>query len=151
VSKSYDHNEDLELHTACQPAKLETWGKEAFGGMGLREQRDFLLKKTMAHLDAKATHRLPCIIVIGLGTGCGKTHLLLEAPELLNAHRTYNLEQHELLRMDRKFPRQSILLRILLRLCGVAKVGCGMFLLSEVGSEWLATDSNTLRRFVIQR
>jgi hypothetical protein len=151
VSESYALNETTELNHVCQPERFPTWRKAELG-VDLRKQRD-RLRPTMI-CPVKAANRLPRIIVIGLGTGCGKTHLLLQAPELLGAYRiyiTFNLEQHDKLRMDRKFPRQSILLRILLRLCGVANVGCGNFLSSKVGLEWLETDSETLRRFVMYR
>eukprot|EP00550_Attheya_septentrionalis_P012931 CAMPEP_0198303934 /NCGR_PEP_ID=MMETSP1449-20131203/57141_1 /TAXON_ID=420275 /ORGANISM="Attheya septentrionalis, Strain CCMP2084" /LENGTH=555 /DNA_ID=CAMNT_0044006441 /DNA_START=142 /DNA_END=1809 /DNA_ORIENTATION=+ len=97
--------------------------------------------------------RSPLVIGLRLGSGCGKTHLLLNAPAWLGStgfHVTYNQGQD--LAMDRKKPKQAILLRILLRSHGVSNLGCAVFLNSEQTSQWfLACNEFTLIKLVVYR
>lgn len=73
-------------------------------------------------------------VVIGmrLGSGFGKTHMLTEAPNLLQAkglYTTYNLEQN--LRQDRVSPVQALLVRLMLSAYGCSQINCGEFIRSE--------------------
>ena len=90
-----------------------------------------------------ADDRTGRVVGIRLGTGCGKTHLLLEAPRLLSKqgiYVTYNLDQFLL--VDVQQPRRAVLLRILLR-----HVECPL-LLGLFADGLLSIDMATLREFV---
>jgi hypothetical protein len=73
----------------------------------------------------KMDNRLARVVGIRLGSGCGKSHRLLEAPKILGAHCvyiTYNLDQE--LDFDLGNVQVAILLRILLWIAEVPNVGC---------------------------
>lgn len=87
-----------------------------------------------------------------LGSGCGKLHLLLEAPKLLEQHSIYiTCDLGQFLGPEQKQGKNAILLRILLRLAKVPNVNCPNFLISEVGTLLLGIDSETLLPFVLHR
>ena len=108
----------------CAPHKVESsWGAKEWG-KALKEGR-----KQLTGLNDGASSRDPRILGIYAGTGCGKTHALLDAKTRLNGdtgiYITYNLQQR--LSFDRKFPYIAVLLRVLLRheAFGVSNVTCG--------------------------
>ncbi len=79
--------------------------------------------------------RNPRLLGLRMGPGCGKTHMLLAAPKLLgissNVYITYDNCQNTA--FDARFPQSAILLRILLRLAGVANIECPDFFASNEG------------------
>ena len=96
----------------CAPHKVESsWGAKEWSE-ALEEGR-----KQLTGLNDGASSRDRRILGIYAGTGCGKTHALLDAKTRLNGdtgiYITYNLEQ--LLSFDREFPHIAVLLRVLLR------------------------------------
>ena len=112
--------DDMESENdICSPIKIhDTW-------MGHKDILKQYLRDTCAKLrqninkpqDGNHTAR---VVGIRLGTGCGKSHLLLEAPKILKHHGiyiTYNLEQD--LRYDINDPDRALSLRILLRLANL--------------------------------
>lgn len=109
---------------ACVPMKVEvTWNYEETGHE-LREKSDALCR--LPH-----EYRCPQLMGLRLGTGFGKTHVLMDAPEHLDCpvstYITYNGEQ--MLDGDREYPLAALLMRILLRLFKTPNVNCPQFFL----------------------
>lgn len=101
-----------------------------------------------ANAKKDADDRTGRVVGIRLGSGCGKTHLLLEAPRLLSKqgiYITYTLEQS--LRIDVQQPRRAVLLRILLRLDEIPHAVCPL-LLERFAEGLLSINTHTLREFV---
>lgn len=97
-------------------------------------------------------NRLGRIVRVRLGSGCGKSHFLLEAPKILNAHGiyiAYNLDQD--LQHDENEPKGSILLRILLRLATVPNARCPDFFRTDEGKSLLSLKTDVLRSFVVHQ
>lgn len=92
------------------------------------------------------------VVGIRLGSGCGKTHLLLEAPRLLEKpgiYISYNLEQTLL--ADKLRPRQAILLRVLLRLAAIPHSTSDEILNESMGKVLLHVGLADLRKFVVNQ
>ena len=127
-----------------------TCGEEKLGS-DLRHHHNILLEKISKPRDNRDNR----VTAIRLGTGCGKTHMLLEAPRLLNAHGiyiTFNLDEN--LSQDIQRPQQTILLRILLRLQLFPNKNCHSFFKSQEGQELLSIGEKNLtelRCFVVDR
>ena len=92
------------------------------------------------------------MVGIHLGSGCGKTHLLLEAARLLQRpgiHVTCNLNQN--LHVDRLNPRETVLLRVLLRLAEVPHAKCQTFLRGPFGKALVSIEVEFLRKFAVRQ
>jgi len=115
--KVLSHFKSVVVEEYCYPAKVGSTWKGANLVQELRKLCDDLHKSIESSgLDRQAGR----IVGIRLGTGCGKSHILLEAPKILNntgIYITYNLDQN--LQFDKEHPQESVLLRIILRLRGV--------------------------------
>lgn len=97
-----------------------------------------------------ADYRSGRVLGIRLGSGCGKSHLLLDAPKLLKSkglYITYNLNQS--LELDVKHPRRALLLRFLLRMASIPHATCDDILTGNFGEALIAVGSRALRSFVV--
>ena len=102
-----------------------TWNRDEIQNE-LRNKQDTIHERLQRY-DERGRESL--VVGMRLGSGYGKTHLLTEAPELLNAqglYITYNMEQN--LDQDKKYPVQSLLIRLMLVACGCSQQNCGIFL-----------------------
>jgi hypothetical protein len=121
----------------CSPYKFRaTYNEEITKKLILDASYDILSSMTNVGPQDQ-DDRSPRVIGLHLGSGCGKTHLLLNAPGWLNGegiYVTYNQDQD--LAMDREKPQQAFLLRILLRSYGLSNQGCAAFLSSKKHSNW---------------
>jgi hypothetical protein len=74
------------------------------------------------------------VCAVRLGSGFGKTHILLKAPTLLGAESVYiTYNQDQSLKADEVDPRASILLRVILRCWSFSNKGCDDFLNTQDG------------------
>jgi len=111
----------------------------------LCQKREEIRKRLLTN-GYQPSDRQKIAIGLRLGTGCGKTHVLTEAPEWLNAHGvyvTYNMNQ--LLSVDGLMPDRAILLRLTLALHGCGSSQCAQFLASEESSSSRAAPLDSLR------
>lgn len=147
----FGDGENVELQErVCSPVKvMETWKG---GKVGLERTLRDQAKEIEDNINNRADNRLGRIVGIRLGSGCGKSHLLLETPKILNAHGiyiTYNLDQD--LQHDENEPKGAILLRILLRIATVPNKKCPDFFRSNEGKSLLSLKTDTLRSFAVHR
>ncbi|KAL3897930.1 MAG: hypothetical protein SGARI_006798 [Bacillariaceae sp.] len=140
----------------CNPVKIKsTWQGEE----GPKHLKNLLKKqcheidKSIADIaDYRADYRAGRVVGIRLGSGCGKSHLLLEAPKLLGMpgiYVTYNLEQT--LKADKQDPRAAVLLRILLRLAQIPHAASDRILRNTFGQALLSIDGPVLRKFAVHQ
>eukprot|EP00522_Entomoneis_paludosa_P001263 CAMPEP_0172470944 /NCGR_PEP_ID=MMETSP1065-20121228/67556_1 /TAXON_ID=265537 /ORGANISM="Amphiprora paludosa, Strain CCMP125" /LENGTH=663 /DNA_ID=CAMNT_0013229021 /DNA_START=434 /DNA_END=2425 /DNA_ORIENTATION=+ len=150
LSRHYlgDGNETHD--TICNPLKISrTWkGKDGALVKSLRDVCDEVKKSIQYPKDGRAGR----VVGIRLGSGCGKSHLLLEAPRILQQHGiyiTYNLDQ--LLTFDCQDGSKAVLLRTLLRLAKLPNKMCPRFIGSEAGQLLMKLDTLLLRAFVVHQ
>ena len=151
TSAQFRENDMETEHDICSPVKIhDTWmGREEILKQKLRDTCAKLRLNIEMEPEGNRTAR---VIGIRLGTGCGKSHLLLEAPNMLKHHGiyiTYSLEQD--LRYDLNYPNRALSLRILLRLAKLPNRAFPIFLASEIGSPLLSVEPSTLRQFAVQQ
>lgn len=111
----------------CFPQMMKTWN-EANMVHEVRKYRDLLSPRLM---NFNPEDRVRVVIGIRLGTGCGKTHALVEAGKCLSStlpliYVTYN--QNQLLTADKADPRKALLIRLILALTGAASTSTDKFL-----------------------
>jgi len=147
--KVLSHFKSVVVEEYCYPAKVGSTWKGANLVQELRKLCDDLHKSIESSgLDRQAGR----IVGIRPGTGCGKSHILLEAPKILNntgIYITYNLDQN--LQFDKEHPQESVLLRIILRLRGVPNTRSPTFFKSGLGRSLLSLGADALRPFVIDQ
>jgi hypothetical protein len=86
----------------------------------------------------KEYDRHEVVIGIRLGSGFGKTHAIVQAPEWLSGqgiYTTYNLKQQ--LVKDHRHPRKALLLRLILIMSGATPLSCGTFLETDTADFYL--------------
>lgn len=151
VSTEYFGDGDETENTLCYPMKVpDTW-KGEHGNLvkNLRDQCEVVKQSIQNNEEDSRAGRL---VGIRLGSGCGKSHLLLESPRILKQHGiyvTYNLNQS--LKVDNQNGTKTILLRILLRLAQIPNKMCPIFFDSYSGQLLLTLDSRLLRDFVVHQ
>jgi len=151
TSVQFRENDMEDENDICSPVKIhDTWmGHEEVLKQDLRDTCAKLRLNIEMQPEGNRTAR---VVGIRLGTGCGKSHLLLEAPNILKHHGiyiTYNLEQD--LQYDINYPSRAVSLRILLRLAKLPNRAFPKFLASEIVSPLLSVEPSTLRQFAVQQ
>lgn len=131
----------------CSPRKVsKTWNETAY--KRCLEQAKGDLVKALTIPDARSARTA----YIRLGTGCGKTHLLQEAPGLLGStsstYLTYNMNQRLL--FDTQNGASAVLLRLLLRFaCKATNFGCDDFLASPSSEQFRTCSTDLLEKLVV--
>eukprot|EP00978_Attheya_sp_CCMP212_P010539 scaffold25570_cov43-Attheya_sp.AAC.1 len=88
-----------------------------------------LMRNLIDSRDGKQYRFKPFVCAIRLGSGFGKTHILVKAPTLLGAKSVYiTYNQDQSLVADKADPRACILLRVILRCWSFSNKGCDDFL-----------------------
>ena len=126
-----------QIGTLAENPKVHRWPyHETVDTWNWTEMRNQLCgKRTEIQERLKTYKRLDrqnVVLGMRLGSGFGKTHLLTEAPRLLQAqglYVSYNMGQD--LRRDRESPAQALLVRLMLTACGCSQLNCGEFIRSE--------------------
>ncbi|CAB9530805.1 expressed unknown protein [Seminavis robusta] len=106
----------------CEPKKMCTWNDAELQEQ-VKKKSDELSEQLKLY--TPQNRRRVCL-GIRLGSGCGKTHVLSEAGRWLGApliYVTYN--QYQLLNQDRLFPRNALLIRLILAVMGIASPDAG--------------------------
>jgi hypothetical protein len=125
--------QDPKIYCIPSIGESTTWNMDE-----MREQLLALREAIQLRLPTfKPTDRQKVVIGIRLGSGCGKTHVLSEAPSWLAAEGIYvTYNQHQKLLTDEKHPEKAILIRLILALMGCGSVGCGQFFQTEASLEF---------------
>lgn len=118
----------------------------------VKDLRDVLVTLRHNIEDAPEGNRTARVVGVCMGTGCGNSHLLLEALKILKCHGiyiTYNLAQS--LKYDIDCPDKTASLRIILRLAAVPNSAFPYFFDSHIGSPLLELDASILRQFAVHQ